>query len=110
MISIAEYRRFAEECREMAARTTNQNDKRALELMAAGWEKVAQRARSATHDEDSIGRVMSEQSRKTAPTNPPCPKCGTPMPVTLVMAPGSDEETRTYNCAACGHSETTTVN
>jgi|HubBroStandDraft_5_1064220.scaffolds.fasta_scaffold2523687_1 hypothetical protein len=41
MITVAEYRRFAEECRQMAARTTNQNDKRALELMAIGWDKVA---------------------------------------------------------------------
>jgi hypothetical protein len=41
MITVTEYRRFAEECRQMASRTPNQNDKRALELMAVGWHKVA---------------------------------------------------------------------
>jgi hypothetical protein len=41
VITVAQYRGFARDCREMAARTNNDNDKRALELMASGWDKVA---------------------------------------------------------------------
>jgi hypothetical protein len=41
MRTVAEYRKFAMECRELAAKLKDPRDKRALELMAAGWEKVA---------------------------------------------------------------------
>ncbi len=38
---VTEYRRFAEECRRLAAVLTKPADKRALELMAKGWDKSA---------------------------------------------------------------------
>jgi hypothetical protein len=41
MITVAQYRSFARDCREMAARTDKDSDRRALELMASGWDKVA---------------------------------------------------------------------
>jgi hypothetical protein len=41
MITVAEYRRFAEECRQLAAILTDPTDQRAMELMAIGWDKVA---------------------------------------------------------------------
>jgi hypothetical protein len=41
MKTVAEYRKFAEDCRELAAKLRDPNDKRALLLMADGWEKVA---------------------------------------------------------------------
>ena len=39
--TVAEYRYFAEDCRTLAAKLTDPNDKRGMELMAAGWDKVA---------------------------------------------------------------------
>ena len=39
--TVAEYREFAEKCRELAAKLTDAKDKRATELMASAWEKVA---------------------------------------------------------------------
>jgi hypothetical protein len=41
MRRVSEYRRFAEECRRLAAVLTKPTDKRALELMATGWDKRA---------------------------------------------------------------------
>ncbi|MGB6661923.1 MAG: hypothetical protein WBE90_23275 [Xanthobacteraceae bacterium] len=41
MKAVAEYREFAAKCREMAARLTDPQDRRALELQASAWEKVA---------------------------------------------------------------------
>jgi hypothetical protein len=38
---VSEYRRFAEEYRRLAAVLTKPADKRALELMAKGWDKSA---------------------------------------------------------------------
>jgi hypothetical protein len=39
--TIVEYRKFAVDCRELADKLRDPNDKRALLLMAAGWDKVA---------------------------------------------------------------------
>jgi hypothetical protein len=39
--TVAEYREFAVKCREMAARMTDPQDRRALELQASAWKKVA---------------------------------------------------------------------
>jgi hypothetical protein len=47
MRTIAEYREYAQGCRDLAARTTDPNDKRALELMATGWDKVADQREAA---------------------------------------------------------------
>jgi hypothetical protein len=41
MRTVAEYQRYAEECRELAAKLTQPSDKRALEMMAAAWTKLA---------------------------------------------------------------------
>ena len=41
MKTVAEYREFAAECREMAAKMTDPQDRKALELQASAWEKVA---------------------------------------------------------------------
>jgi hypothetical protein len=38
---VAEYRKFARDCRSLAAMLTTPEDRRALELMAIGWEKTA---------------------------------------------------------------------
>lgn len=41
MLAVADYRRFADECRRLAATLTKPADKRAMELMANGWDKTA---------------------------------------------------------------------
>jgi hypothetical protein len=41
MRRVSEYRRYAEECRRLAAVLSKPTDKRALELMATGWDKRA---------------------------------------------------------------------
>ena len=41
MKTVAEYREFAVKCREMAARMTDPQDRRTLELQGSAWEKVA---------------------------------------------------------------------
>jgi hypothetical protein len=41
MKTIPEYREFAAKCRDMAARMTDPEDRKALELQASAWEKVA---------------------------------------------------------------------
>ncbi len=47
MRTVAEYRKFAAETRELAAKLTDPRDKRALELMAAAWDKVAREREAA---------------------------------------------------------------
>jgi hypothetical protein len=41
MKAVVEYRKFAEDCRELAAKLSNADDRRAVLLMATAWEKVA---------------------------------------------------------------------
>jgi hypothetical protein len=41
MKTVAEYRKFAEDCRQLAARLNNPDDKRAVLLMATAWDKAA---------------------------------------------------------------------
>ena len=53
MPTAADYRKFAEECRALAAKMTNPNDKRAVELMAQAWDKVA--------DEHEAGSVKDKK-------------------------------------------------
>jgi hypothetical protein len=45
--TVAEYRKFAEDCRQLAAKLSDPQDRLALELMAAGWEKVANEREAA---------------------------------------------------------------
>jgi hypothetical protein len=53
MITVAEYRRFAAQCREMAARTSNPLDQQALELQAMAWERIANEREAAINNGDS---------------------------------------------------------
>ena len=41
MITVAQYREFAVQCREMAARTGSPSDRKALELQATAWDRIA---------------------------------------------------------------------
>jgi hypothetical protein len=41
MRTVAEYRKYAEDCRELSTKLGNPDDKRAVLLMATAWEKVA---------------------------------------------------------------------
>jgi hypothetical protein len=41
MRTVAEYRKYADDCRALAAKLANPDDKRAVLLMATAWEKVA---------------------------------------------------------------------
>jgi hypothetical protein len=41
MKTVAEYRKFADDCRGLAAKLRDPDDQRALLLMAAGWDKAA---------------------------------------------------------------------
>jgi hypothetical protein len=47
MRTVEEYRQFAELCRQLAANLTDPADKRATELMAAAWDKVANEREAA---------------------------------------------------------------
>jgi len=47
MKTVAEYREFAAKCRELAAKLTDPNDRRATQLMASAWEKVANEREAA---------------------------------------------------------------
>lgn len=47
MKTVAEYREFAAECRKLAAKLIDANDKRATELMATAWEKIANEREAA---------------------------------------------------------------
>ena len=47
MITVAEYREYAQGCRDLADKTKDPNDKRALEMMARAWDKVADQREAA---------------------------------------------------------------
>jgi hypothetical protein len=47
MRTVAEYREYAEGCRGLAEKTTDPNNKHALELMAKAWDKVANEREAA---------------------------------------------------------------
>jgi hypothetical protein len=47
MITVARYRQFAAQCREMAARVSDPEDRRALELQARAWDNVANQREAA---------------------------------------------------------------
>jgi hypothetical protein len=64
MRTVAEYRKFAMECRELAAKLKDTRDKRALELMAAGWEKVALE-REVALQANVLQRPMDTSSRES---------------------------------------------
>lgn len=41
MSNTEQYRKFAAECRELAAKLRDPNDRKAIELMAQAWDKIA---------------------------------------------------------------------
>jgi hypothetical protein len=63
---VTEYRRFAEESRRLAAVLTKPNDKRALELMAKGWDKSADAREAKLRGRDDLMEATCEQ-RQPAP-------------------------------------------
>jgi hypothetical protein len=50
MKTVDEYREFARQCRELAAKITDPNDRRATELMASAWDKVANEHEAKLHE------------------------------------------------------------
>jgi hypothetical protein len=61
MRSVADYRRFARECRRLAAALTEPDDKRALELMATGWDKTAEKRAAIQRDETHQERLVEAE-------------------------------------------------
>jgi hypothetical protein len=52
MRTVAEYRQYAEQCRQLSTKLTDPKDKRVIETMAKAWDKV----RSPT----SVGEPLKE--------------------------------------------------
>jgi hypothetical protein len=52
MSHIAEYRQIASEYRRLAALLTRTADKKALELFAIGWDKIANNREAMLHNEE----------------------------------------------------------
>ena len=67
---VAEYRKFARDCRRLAAMLTKPEDRQALELMAIGWEKTAEERettlRSQQHPEQSAGTYEAIRGSRCA--------------------------------------------
>jgi hypothetical protein len=57
---VEEYRRFAEECRRLAALLTKPTDKQALELMAKGWDKSADEREAKLRSSDDLTEATLE--------------------------------------------------
>ena len=53
MKTVAEYREFAERCRELAAVLSNPKDRQALELMASSWDKAAEQREALLQSENN---------------------------------------------------------
>jgi hypothetical protein len=52
MKTVAEYRHYAEQCRKLAAEMSKPEDKKAVQVMAAAWEKVADQREAALRKEE----------------------------------------------------------
>jgi hypothetical protein len=64
---IIECLRCERACRDLAAKLTNPNDKRALELMAAGWARqAAERLRKLEKDAGVTGTIVRAISEAQA--------------------------------------------
>ena len=68
MRRVSEYRRYAEECRRLAAVLSKPTDKRALELMATGWDK-----RAAEREEKLCGSRDGDLVEATCEPRQPAP-------------------------------------
>jgi hypothetical protein len=47
---VARYRQFAEECRQLAGKLNDAEDRRAIEMMAMAWEKIADEREASLTD------------------------------------------------------------
>ncbi len=47
MIKVEEYRAFAAQCREIAKRMANEADRKAMEMLGAAWERIANERETA---------------------------------------------------------------
>lgn len=56
MVEVSEYLKFERECRELAAKLTKPDDRRALELMAQAWARLA-RERKQRLEQEARGRL-----------------------------------------------------
>jgi len=65
MLSVADYRRFADDCRRLAAVLGKPADKRAMELMARGWDKTADEC-AAKQESAGDHADSTDESRQTA--------------------------------------------
>lgn len=60
---VSNYKRYAEQCRKIAARTSKTDDKELLEEMAIAWELVArERERRLSIKTDKLKRDLSATS------------------------------------------------
>lgn len=59
MKTVEEYRAFAKDCRKLAAELTDPNDKRATELMAAAWDKIADEREDALKRKPPLERAKA---------------------------------------------------
>jgi hypothetical protein len=62
MLSVADYRRFARRYRRLAAALTEPADKRALELMARGWDKTAEKQEAMQHNSQRQKQLAEAES------------------------------------------------
>jgi hypothetical protein len=73
---VMEYRRFAEECRRLAAVLTKPTDKRALELMAKGWDKSADEREAKLRSSDDLLRSTDDLLEARKKPRRPCSSLG----------------------------------
>jgi hypothetical protein len=69
MRRVSDYRRYAEESRRLAAVLTKPTDKRALELMAKGWDKTADECEAKLRGSADLIEATLEP-RQAAPVKP----------------------------------------
>lgn len=71
---VAQYRRFAEEYRQLAAALTKPTDKRALELMAQGWDKRADAREAKLGSSGDLSNATLEPPQPEPLEEPPLPE------------------------------------
>jgi hypothetical protein len=59
MKTVEEYRGFAEDCRKLAAQLADPEDKRAMKLMAAAWDKIANEREAALESGSPLEQAES---------------------------------------------------
>lgn len=60
---VVEYRHIAKECRRLAAALTKPSDRRALELMAKGWDKSADKREGKLSGSGDLIEAPRERQR-----------------------------------------------